>query len=187
MRRYLINWLADGFHRYHATKRLYQKSIQADIRQGTRRDAVLFSVGANAQHGLKRTNADKRRAVETLLNDPEWAGWSNREIARRCAVDEGTVRNFRSNFTAEFPQLESRTYIDKHGTTTTMNTANIGHSSPPNVIAGFGRTLTELDPPPLPPTMHNKKTLSIDFPISQQIASLEIGAYAAWTGQVNNS
>ena len=37
--------------------------IGAEVRQGTRRDAILFSVGANAVHGHRRTNDDKRRAV----------------------------------------------------------------------------------------------------------------------------
>ena len=36
------------------------------------------------------TNADKRRAVETLLNDAEWATWSDREIARQCGVHHTT-------------------------------------------------------------------------------------------------
>jgi hypothetical protein len=118
-------WLADGFHRYHGAKQICRETIDAEIRQGTRRDAVLYSVGTNATHGLRRTNADKRRAVETLLRDEEWSKWSNREIARQSGVDEGTVRNIRSTFTAEIPQLE-RHYITKHGTEATMNTANIG-------------------------------------------------------------
>jgi hypothetical protein len=120
-------WLGDGFHRYHATTRICRETINAEVRQGTRRDAQLYSVGANATHGLRRTNADKRRAVETLLRDPEWGKWSNREIARKCGVDEGTVRNIRSSFTAEFPQLE-RAYVTRHGTVATMNTVNIGQS-----------------------------------------------------------
>src|ERR1700722_14805947 len=65
------------------------------IRQGTRRDAVLFSVGANASHGLRRTNDDKRRAVMTLLSDSEWRKWPLRKIARRCGVHHemvGTAR-----------------------------------------------------------------------------------------------
>lgn len=70
-------WLADGFHRVAAAQRAGLAKLAADVREGSRRDAVLFSVGANAAHGLRRTNADKRRAVETLLRDAEWARWSN--------------------------------------------------------------------------------------------------------------
>jgi hypothetical protein len=56
----------------------------------------LYAVGANASHGLKRTNRDKRNAVLVLLKDPEWQGWSDREIARRCVVSPHTVAAERS-------------------------------------------------------------------------------------------
>jgi hypothetical protein len=59
---------------------------RAARRQFNRRDALLFSVGANAIHGHRRTNEDKRRAVDVLLNDPEWRVWNDSEIARRCGV-----------------------------------------------------------------------------------------------------
>jgi hypothetical protein len=52
---------------------------------------------------LRRTNADKRRAVQRLLNDAEWREWPNREIARRCAVDEGLVRKMISELSADNP------------------------------------------------------------------------------------
>lgn len=65
-------WLADGFHRAAAAMQAGLLAFAADVRQGTVRDAVLHSVGANATHGLRRTNADKRRAVERLLRDDEW-------------------------------------------------------------------------------------------------------------------
>jgi len=79
-------WLADGFHRWHAQRRAKHKKIMAEIREGTQRDAVLYAVGANTEHGLRRTNEDKRKAVQTLLNDAEWSKWSDREIARKCCV-----------------------------------------------------------------------------------------------------
>lgn len=79
-------WLADGFHRAMGAESLGLLDIEADIRRGNRRDALLFSVGANAIHGHRRTNDDKRRAVDIMLADPEWAMLPDREIARLCAV-----------------------------------------------------------------------------------------------------
>jgi hypothetical protein len=119
-------WLADGFHRYHATKQICRDEIDAEIKQGTRRDAVLYSVGANATHGLRRTNADKRRAVETLLNDEEWARWSNRAISRRAGVDEGFVRKLKEIVSADYPQIQNERMVERNGTTYTMNATNIG-------------------------------------------------------------
>lgn len=124
-------WLADGFHRLDAARRAGVDSLGADVRQGTRRDAVLFSVGANSGHGLRRTNADKRRAVETLLSDEEWRNWSDHEIARKCAVGHDLVRKLRSELSLAFNASE-RTYTTKHGTQATMKTSNIG--AKPDVI-----------------------------------------------------
>lgn len=94
-------WLADGFHRVEAEILVGNPTIAADVLQGTRRDAVLHSVGANANHGLRRTNDDKRRAVETLLSDKEWAAWSDREIARRSGVTGPTVAAIRHELAAK--------------------------------------------------------------------------------------
>lgn len=108
-------WLWDGFHRLHARKRNGLHTVSAIVRQGTRRDAVLLSVGANAAHGLRRTGEDKRRAVETLLRDPEWAEWSDREIGRRVGVDGKTVAAHRARLSAEIPQIETRR-VERQGT-----------------------------------------------------------------------
>jgi hypothetical protein len=89
-------WIFDGFHRVEAHKKEGRKVIRANVRRGTRREAVLLSVGVNATHGLRRTNADIRRAVETLLKDPEWREWPNTKIAEYCAVSRQTVANHRA-------------------------------------------------------------------------------------------
>ncbi len=89
------HWLADGFHRLAAAERAGMELLGCDERKGTQRDAILFAVGANAKHGLKRTNADKRRAVETLLRDQEWVHWSDHVIADACCVVQETVRSAR--------------------------------------------------------------------------------------------
>lgn len=118
----------DSPSRISAARKAGLDSINAEVHQGTRRDAILYSVGANADHGLRRTNADKRRAVMALLNDDEWSQWSNVQIAKQCAVSDEFVRKLRHEISP--PTVGSdgsthRTYTTKHGTTATMRTENI--------------------------------------------------------------
>jgi hypothetical protein len=124
-------WLADGFHRCKATEEAGFEDIHVIIHQGTRRDAILYSVGANADHkpAKRRSRADKRRAVTMLLNDPEWSKWSDREIARQCKVSQTFVSSKRKNLTDNVVsenEAKTRTYTTKHGTTATMQVGNIG-------------------------------------------------------------
>ena len=84
-------YLADGFHRLHAAQRLGKASIQTEVRTGTLRDAILYSLGANDKHGLRRSNADKRKCVRTLLEDFEWGEMSVSEMARICCVSPQLV------------------------------------------------------------------------------------------------
>lgn len=118
------HWLADGFHRFHAYRQAGKSKVAADIRQGTRRDAILHSVGANETHGLRRTRDDKRRAVLTLLNDAEWAKWSDGEIAKRCAVSREYVNRLRPKDTCDQVTGMERTFVHpKTGEPVTMKIA----------------------------------------------------------------
>jgi hypothetical protein len=120
-------YLADGFHRFHAYDANYRKQAQCHVYQGSKRDALLYSVGANGTHGLNMTNADKRRAVTKLLEDPEWSKWGDREIARRCHVDHSFVGKMRKSLASNHSEIpQERTYSNKHGGVSVMNTANIG-------------------------------------------------------------
>lgn len=124
-------WLADGFHRFHAHRKAGAMEIACDVRQGTKRDAILFSVGANAAHGLRRSNEDKRKAVKTLLADAEWSAWSDNAIAKACGVSQPFVSSLRpvtSNVISE--KQEEKTFTTKHGTQAVMKTANIGKTKP---------------------------------------------------------
>lgn len=88
-------FLADGFHRYFAAKKAGSPGIKCDIREGTLRDAILFSFSVNHDHGLQRTAADKRKIVIAMLKDDEWGKWSDREIARQCHVSHTLVSAIR--------------------------------------------------------------------------------------------
>ncbi|MEM7170434.1 MAG: ParB/RepB/Spo0J family partition protein [Pseudomonadota bacterium] len=123
-------WLADGFHRLFAANELGKADIAADVVPGSQRDAILHSVGANAQHGLRRTNSDKRRAVVTLLEDPEWSQWSDRQIARYCAVSNNLVSRIRKSHCDISTVIQGRMYRTRHGSVAKMKTDNIGKSTP---------------------------------------------------------
>lgn len=97
-------WLADGFHRYHAHQKVGRASVAAEVRSGTLDDAKLFASGANAGHGLRRTNEDKRRAVQMTLSVQSSAEWSDTRIAEHCGVSVPFVSAIRRPEVAERQQ-----------------------------------------------------------------------------------
>lgn len=98
-------WLADGYHRLAAAKNAKLDEIEVDIRRGSRREAMLYAVGANTTHGLRRTNADKRKVVLLLLMDKQWHKWSDRKIAKQCAVSHTFVAKLRGNVATDLPHV----------------------------------------------------------------------------------
>jgi hypothetical protein len=128
-------WLADGFHRYFAAKKAGKTAILENITPGTKRDAILFSLGANGTHGLNRTNADKRNAVETMLQDPEWAAWSDNAIAKACLVDHKTVAARRIAILGISQDAPATRTVARNGKTYEQNTANIGRAVPAAPVA----------------------------------------------------
>ena len=89
--------LVDGFHRFEALCKLGRKTATFLVKSGTVKDAIFYAVGANADHGMKRTNKDKRRAIEEgHKNDPKM---SNRELAKLCRVSHTLVSEVRSEMT----------------------------------------------------------------------------------------
>ena len=93
------HWVWDGFHRIAAFEELGRASIDCDVTDGTRLDAIRLSLGANAHHGQRRTNEDKRRAVLRALSVPEWNegehAWTLQKIADECGVSAPFVKSIK--------------------------------------------------------------------------------------------
>lgn len=140
-------WLADGFHRFHAYRAAGAIEIPAEVRQGTKRDAVLFSVGANASHGLRRTNEDKRKAVLTLLNDKEWKSWPQAKIAQYCGVSREYVSRVSGTLSCDRSQDDKRT-VERGGTTYEQNTAKIGKPEKQLHVDGVAHVSADESAPP---------------------------------------
>jgi ParB-like chromosome segregation protein Spo0J len=99
--------LADGWHRFHAHKKAGFATIDAEVRDGTKRDAQLYALGANDNHGLRRTKADKRKAVLVMLNDVEWSEWSDKNIADQCKVSQPFVSKVRKEIGAQRDEVKA--------------------------------------------------------------------------------
>ena len=103
------------------------QEIEAEVRQGTKRIAQLNSMRSNATHGARRTNADKRRAMEMafryLIEDGRpLKSITNVEIAAMAAIGERTVANHRQIIVEQFasnPQNADAPEITNHELTTT--------------------------------------------------------------------
>lgn len=122
-----IHWLVDGFHRYFAAKQVGFTDMPAEVRVGTRLDAQWASYTVNKDHGLRRSNADKRKAVMGALAHPYGKAKSDNQIAKELGVHHSTVGDIRRSLADSASDVPAeRTYTTKHGTTAVMNTANIG-------------------------------------------------------------
>lgn len=156
-----VHWLADGFHRFEAHRMIGRVAISAFVKDGTQREAMLHAAGANATHGLPRTREDKRCAVTMLLQDREWAQWSDNAIAKACHVSNHLVADIRASLTWNSPSETpaERTYITKHGTAATMQTAKVGKSKPttPATRSDADALPTETDPEMATPCMKIEK------------------------------
>ena len=92
-------WLSQGFHRCMAAERAGLATILAEVRRGTRQDALWDAAGSNREHdtvGMRRSSADRRRAV--LMALAARPGLSDRAIAEQVGVDHKTVGQVRANW-----------------------------------------------------------------------------------------
>ena len=105
-------YLADGFHRVEAARMNGADEIDAEVREGGFNDALRHALGANASHGLRRSNADKRRALGIAWqNRTTLFGRTNpkcRDLANVCGVSH--------NFANEFIRSANLSSDDKNST-----------------------------------------------------------------------
>lgn len=97
-------WIGDGFHRICAARACGIDGVErgwCEIRPGGRVEALRYAVGSNAEHGLPRSAADKRRAVELALD--EWPKMSSRGIAGTVQVSHVFVERVRKEYQKVLP------------------------------------------------------------------------------------
>jgi len=120
-------YLVDGYHRFLAAQGAKAPKILADIRTGTMREAILFSAGVNAKHGIRRNNEDKRRAISVLLKDKEWGKWADTKIADTCFVSVDLVADVRKTILGKTDRCRpEKRSVERAGKVFKMDTSKIG-------------------------------------------------------------
>lgn len=117
-------WLADGFHRYFATKTNAFTSIEAEVKNGTLDDATLFAFSANGKRGLSMTFEDNRNIIYAMLRHPEWSKWTNTAIAKHIGVSSMTVGRVKATLEKK-DDSSVKKYVDKDGKETTVDTEKL--------------------------------------------------------------
>lgn len=100
----VYHWLADGFHRYHAVKNTKADSIECEVIKGNQRDAFLYSLKANRDHGMPSSREDKANAVIRALQDEILGKESSRYIAKVCDLSHTFVDKIRKEYEASLKE-----------------------------------------------------------------------------------
>jgi len=158
--------LVDGFHRHDAACAAGLVEIEAIfVGRGTFDEAVWYSTGVNKNHGLRRSNADKRRAVRNALLNPIGQEQSSRTIAKHVGVSHTMVNDIRAE--VEGRRVEESSIsppADVEESSTPPRGRRVEESStPPRQVEGDDRRPA----PPRPPSEPDVEQLGV---LAQQLA-----------------
>jgi hypothetical protein len=117
-------WLADGFHRYHATKANATATIEAEVVTGSVDDAEEYSFTANGGRGNDLTKEDKKAIIRRMLLKERYAGWSQERIAKHVHVSAMFVSRVKASMEIK-DEPKTKKFI-KDGVEKEMNVSNIG-------------------------------------------------------------
>lgn len=120
-------WLADGFHRYHATKANATTTIEAEVVSGSVDDAEEYSFTANGGRGNDLTTNDKKAIIRRMLLKERYAEWSQARIAKHVHVSAMFVSRVKASM--EIKDEPTTKKFVKDGVEKEMNVSNIGRKS----------------------------------------------------------
>jgi hypothetical protein len=136
-------WIADGHHRVMAAIRLKLSTIHADIRAGSKADAIWEAARANSRNGVPLEKADIRKAIGMIL--AEMPDRSERMIAEVVGCAPSYVNKIKNQLlTCEHlndPNTKPRETI----------TGKDGKKYPARPIKSVSTKSKKMKAPPLPP------------------------------------
>jgi hypothetical protein len=103
--------LSQGFHRVEGARRADVAELECEVHVGTDLECRLDALTSNAEHGLKRTPDDVKRAVEQIVRlCPDW---SDRRLAEALKVSHPTVAKYRPRADVETVSTSQTTRLTR--------------------------------------------------------------------------
>jgi hypothetical protein len=130
-------WLSDGNHRLESRLKIGATNIEAEVREGGKREALAYAMGSSKGHGLRFSNADKRKAVGLALKDSKLKRNSDNAIAAMIGVSQPFVSKLRQ-------QLITVIAPEPAEDGDASDNPNASSSSPPTLSADADATLMRL-------------------------------------------
>lgn len=128
-------YLSDGRHRILAAQIDGAKEIDADVKHGTRADALWFALGANRAHGSRMTPGDLQHAIRLALR--EFPDRSPKMIADRIGCSRSYVDRIRAELDEAQASVQVATSSNLPGTEPTATNTDMGEpDGVPDVAAG---------------------------------------------------
>jgi hypothetical protein len=90
--------IGDGRHRLLAAKEIGFKQVVCTLHDGTMEDCILFALGSNRTHGIRRSTQDKHACVQTAI--VTFPKYSDNRIADACHVSNHLVSDIRKELEA---------------------------------------------------------------------------------------
>lgn len=191
----------DGNHRIEASRRAGKRSIKADVRYGTREEAVACAESANLEHGLGLKKKDIRKIlcdrldreyVETLENGEEvpWLQLSNGFLGSILGVPSSTVGAWVREWMAEsdLPEDVRSVVFGRDGRkydVTAVRDANVERVSDTTVTDSHDEAET---PPSIPPNMGGSELSNDEMAVLREFIRAFNGQSKDWmsAGDVYN-
>lgn len=189
------HWLADGFHRYAACKGLAREGgneetavVSADIRQGTRLEAVRHALSANALHGKRREPGDYRKGYSIAVRCGLCEANDAEAVRRLLACSERWARELTSEARDAIERERDDRIVEARRTGERVRSIAARENLTPGTISKIEARVSERQPAEWkhsdPPTGRNVSTAQPKPTLPAVIAALDRPSLTAWSDAI---
>jgi len=157
--------LASGWHRFAAYENCGKPTAPCEIRDGDDSEVLACAIRSNAKHGLRMTQADKRRAGDLAVTDPVLGQLSDAKIAHMLGVSTSFINICRRGIKPEAKAPREKKKPDPPPAAPVPSKQEIESPAPP---AARARERQNADPRPTKATFLRQIQQHLDLDVVEE-------------------